>query len=90
MGKYKKGQMTFANLIGLVFVMIIYLTALMPLLKGTLDVSIADIQAHWSDQDIYKAPTIMLLQIFPFMIIVFILMTGLFYAIPQQQPYYGR
>ena len=75
-----RGQFTIVALI-MLFVAILVFKALYP----TLDEAIDDFEANYSSED---PETTTLLQLTPFLILIFVVLGGLWYALPHYQPRY--
>jgi hypothetical protein len=81
---YKKGQITFTNLIAVLMTLIIYF-AFLPVLQPIIDATVADLDATTT----YGQLTISLMYLTPFVILLSIILTAINYANPRREGYYG-
>ena len=81
---YKKGQITFTNLIA-VFISFLLFFALLPVLQPIIDDSAASLDSTSA----YGQATIALMYFTPFVIILALCLTALNYAIPRRESLYG-
>lgn len=78
----KKGQMTIPNILGLVISMFLFV-AIAPTIISIDNGFIAGLNAS----DPMTPALSVLIQLFPMLIVLFIIMTGVYYAIPKQNQY---
>lgn len=84
MDRYMKGQMTVINLAGLFVAFIMYL-ALMPVLNSFIDTTVTTLQS--GTQTDFTSMIITVLHLTPFAILVMLIVTGFYFAMPRQQGY---
>ena len=82
--KYHKGQMTFVNLLIILLIMFLYLAFLPVIIAYINNYAVPAVAAFTADQPT-KDLLIAIIQLFPIVLAIMILVSGLFYAIPRPE-----
>lgn len=84
MKNHKKGQVTFVNLLIILLIMFVYLAFLPVIISFINSYAIPAIASFTADQPTKDLLTA-IIQLFPLVLAVMILASGLFYAIPRPE-----
>ena len=82
---YHRGQTTLVNLFGLLVVLFM-LFAVLPVINGMSDTTVA---ALWASPNEYTPYYVLAIRIIPLALILSVILTGIYYAIPRREGVYS-